>query len=54
MKRLQNIPGNFFGFLIGTNFAPMANAMGGPKMNPLASTPDFDGTEMIHEHHQRK
>jgi hypothetical protein len=43
MKRLKNIPGNFFGFLIGTNFAPMSNAMGGPKMNPLASTPDFDG-----------
>jgi hypothetical protein len=32
-------PGNFFGFLKGTNFAPMAKAIGGPKMNPLASTP---------------
>jgi hypothetical protein len=43
MKHPTNLPGNFLGFLIGTNFAPMANAMGGPKMNPLASTPDFDG-----------
>jgi len=33
------IPGNFFGFLNGTNFAPIANAMGGPKIKPLASIP---------------
>ena len=33
------IPGSFPGFLNGTNFAPMARAMGGPNMNPLASIP---------------
>lgn len=33
------IPGNFFGFLSGTNFAPIARAMGGPKMKPRASIP---------------
>ena len=33
------IPGNFFGFLNGTNFAPIANAMGGPKIKPRASIP---------------
>lgn len=35
----QNIPGNFFGFLNGTNFAPIASAMGGPKIKPRASIP---------------
>lgn len=35
----EKIPGNFFGFLIGTNFAPIASAIGGPNMKPLASTP---------------
>lgn len=34
-----NLPGSFLGFLKGTNFAPIANAMGGPKMKPLASIP---------------
>lgn len=33
------IPGNLLGFLMGTNFAPIANAMGGPNIKPLASTP---------------
>jgi hypothetical protein len=37
------IPGNFFGFLNGTNFAPIANAMGGPKIKPLASIPAKHG-----------
>jgi hypothetical protein len=36
----QSIPGNFFGFLKGTNFAPIARAMGGPKINPRASIPE--------------
>eukprot|EP00246_Nothoceros_aenigmaticus_P013523 TRINITY_DN4712_c0_g1_i1.p1 TRINITY_DN4712_c0_g1~~TRINITY_DN4712_c0_g1_i1.p1 ORF type:complete len:134 (+),score=4.44 TRINITY_DN4712_c0_g1_i1:190-591(+) len=31
-------PGSFFGFLKGTNLAPMARATGAPKMNPRAST----------------
>lgn len=35
----MKIPGSFPGFLKGTNLAPIANAMGGPKMNPRASTP---------------
>lgn len=35
----RSIPGNFLGFLMGTNFAPIASAIGGPNMNPLASTP---------------
>lgn len=35
----KHIPGNFLGFLIGTNFAPIAKAIGGPKIKPLASTP---------------
>ena len=38
-KRCQIIPGNFFGFLNGTNFAPIASAMGGPKIKPRASIP---------------
>lgn len=33
------IPGNFLGFRNGTNFAPMANAIEGPNMNPRASIP---------------
>lgn len=37
--RDKEVPGNFFGFLIGTNFAPIAKAIGGPKMNPRASMP---------------
>jgi len=36
---LIGIPGNFLGFRKGTNFAPIAKAIGGPNMNPLASTP---------------
>lgn len=39
-KECIEIPGNLFGFLIGTNFAPIANAMGGPNIKPLASTPE--------------
>lgn len=35
----ENIPGNFLGFLMGTNFAPIAKAMGGPNIKPLASMP---------------
>lgn len=35
----EDIPGNLLGFLIGTNLAPIANAIGGPNINPLASTP---------------
>lgn len=35
----EMLPGNFFGFLIGTNFAPIAKAMGGPNIKPLASIP---------------
>lgn len=33
------LPGSFLGFLKGTNFAPIASAIGGPKKKPLASTP---------------
>lgn len=40
----QNIPGNFFGFLNGTNFAPIASAMGGPKIKPRASIPTKDNS----------
>ncbi|KAG9149303.1 hypothetical protein Leryth_003275 [Lithospermum erythrorhizon] len=32
-------PGSFRGFRNGTNFAPIANAMGGPNMKPRASIP---------------
>ena len=39
IKEYDNIPGNLFGFLIGTNFAPIANAIGGPNIKPLASIP---------------
>lgn len=35
----ENIPGNLFGFLKGTNFAPIAKAIGGPNINPRASIP---------------
>lgn len=38
-----DVPGNFLGFLSGTNFAPIANAIGGPNMKPLASTPIIIG-----------
>lgn len=34
-----NLPGSFFGFLKGTNFAPIANAMEGPNIKPRASIP---------------
>ena len=37
---LKILPGNFFGFLKGTNLAPIAKAIGGPKINPLASIPE--------------
>ena len=33
------IPGNLLGFLMGTNFAPIANAMDESNIKPLASTP---------------
>lgn len=35
----RRLPGNFLGFLSGTNFAPIANAMGGPNIKPRASIP---------------
>lgn len=35
----EKIPGNLFGFLKGTNFAPIAKAIGGPNINPRASIP---------------
>lgn len=38
-RKDENIPGNFFGFLKGTNFAPIAKAIGGPNINPRASIP---------------
>jgi len=38
-KGTKIMPGNLLGFLMGTNFAPIANAMGGPNIKPLASTP---------------
>lgn len=36
----EKVPGSFFGFLKGTNFAPIANAMGGPNIKPRASIPE--------------
>lgn len=39
MKISQDVPGNLLGFLIGTNLAPIASAIGGPNIKPLASTP---------------
>jgi hypothetical protein len=33
-------PGSFLGLRNGMNLAPMANAMAGPNMNPLASIPE--------------
>lgn len=39
VKGIANLPGNFFGFLNGTNFAPIARAIGGPNIKPLASIP---------------
>lgn len=38
---MKNVPGNLLGFRKGTNFAPIANAIDGPKTNPLASIPTF-------------
>ena len=35
----KSIPGNFPGLRKGTNLAPIANAIEGPNINPLASTP---------------
>ena len=35
----ERIPGNFPGLHSGTNFAPIAKAIEGPNINPLASTP---------------
>lgn len=51
MKRegICSIPGNFFGFRSGTNFVLSANAIGGSKMNPLASMP-FKRFEFKFEH----
>jgi hypothetical protein len=48
----RNIPGNLLGFLIGTNFAPIANAMGGPKIKPLASIPAFFFNNKLHNNKQ--
>lgn len=39
---MLNVPGNFFGFLNGTNFAPIASAIGGPNIKPLASIPEIN------------
>lgn len=39
-KEEKDEPGNFLGLRKGTNFAPIANAIAGPNMNPLASTPE--------------
>lgn len=39
VKGTESSPGNFLGFLNGTNFAPMAKAIGGPNIKPLASIP---------------
>lgn len=35
----MGIPGSFPGLRNGTNFAPIAKAIDGPNMNPLASIP---------------
>lgn len=32
---------------MGTNFAPIANAMGGPKIKPLASIPEVEHYHML-------
>lgn len=45
IRRRMAVPGNFLGLRKGINFAPIANAIGGPNMNPLASIPVH-----IHEH----
>lgn len=39
-NRYTWLPGSFLGFLKGTNFAPIANAIGGPNIKPRASIPD--------------
>lgn len=36
---IRNVPGSFPGFLKGTNFAPIAKAIGEPNMKPRASIP---------------
>lgn len=43
----KNIPGNFLGFLSGTNFAPSSKAMVGAKKNALASMPTFFGDKKV-------
>lgn len=48
------LPGNFFGFLRGTNLAPIANAMGGPNIKPRASIPECKTDIYISEHKARK
>ena len=44
------LPGNLLGFLMGTNFAPIASAMGGPNIKPLASTPAICMMVRIHKY----
>lgn len=51
LKGIKALPGNFFGFLSGTNLAPMANAIGGPKRNPRASTPENTINQTDSNHH---
>lgn len=44
----MDVPGSFFGFLRGTNFAPIANAIGGPNMNPRASIAEKNSSSIFH------
>ena len=39
LKYTKKLRGSFFGFLKGTNFAPIAKVMGGPNIKTLASIP---------------
>ncbi len=39
LKYTRKLRGSFFGFLKGTNFAPIAKVMEGPNIKPLASIP---------------
>lgn len=46
-------PGSFLGLRKGMNLAPMANAIAGPNINPLASIPEEPNkrvrTVLIHQ-----
>ena len=50
----KTIPGNFLGLRRGTNFAPIANAIAGPNINPLASTPGMQVHVMSIKKKKRK